>query len=64
MFSASEKRGPSKQINSCCMQLHQLMRSFRLLEKFKLFTAFYHLCELRSREDLVTGIVENLDYSM
>ena len=38
--------------------------SHRLLEKFKLFTAFYHLSELRSREDLITGIIENLDYSM
>lgn len=36
----------------------------RLLEKFKLFTAFYHLSELRSREDLIKGIIENLDYSM
>ncbi|KAI0755187.1 Rapamycin-insensitive companion of mTOR, N-term-domain-containing protein [Daedaleopsis nitida] len=35
-----------------------------LLEKFKLFTAFYHLSELRSREDLITGIIENLDYSI
>ena len=34
-----------------------------LLEKFKLFTAFYHLTELRSREDLLKGIIENLDYS-
>lgn len=33
-----------------------------LLEKFKLFTAFYHLTELRSREDLLKGIIENLDY--
>ncbi len=38
--------------------------SYRLLEKFKLFTAFYHLTELRSREDLTKGIIENLDYSM
>lgn len=37
---------------------------FRLLEKFKVFTAFYHLNELRSREDLIKGIIENLDYSM
>ncbi len=36
----------------------------RLLEKFKLFTAFYHLSELRGREDLIMGIIENLDYSM
>ncbi|KAI0917225.1 hypothetical protein AcW1_007525 [Taiwanofungus camphoratus] len=35
-----------------------------LLEKFKLFTAFYHLSELRSREDLIKGIIENLDYSI
>ncbi|KAK0188086.1 Rapamycin-insensitive companion of mTOR, N-term-domain-containing protein [Armillaria mellea] len=35
-----------------------------LLEKFKIFTAFYHLSELRSREDLIKGIIENLDYSV
>ncbi|KAG6916446.1 hypothetical protein DXG01_006774 [Tephrocybe rancida] len=35
-----------------------------LLEKFKVFTAFYHLSELRSREDLIKGIIENLDYSI
>ncbi len=38
--------------------------SYRLLEKFKVFTAFYHLSELRSREDLIKGIIENLDYNM
>jgi len=38
--------------------------TFRLLEKFKIFTAFYHLSELRSREDLMKLIIENLDYSM
>ena len=38
--------------------------SRRLLEKFKIFTAFYHLSELRSREDLMKLIIENLDYSM
>ena len=36
----------------------------RLMEKAKLFTAFYHLSELRSREDLIKGIIENIDYSM
>ncbi|KAL1715385.1 Rapamycin-insensitive companion of mTOR, N-term-domain-containing protein [Schizophyllum commune] len=35
-----------------------------LMEKFKVFTAFYHLSELRSREDLIKGIIENLDYSI
>ena len=38
--------------------------ALRLLEKFKIFTAFYHLSELRSREDLMKLIIENLDYSM
>ncbi|KAF6757410.1 Rapamycin-insensitive companion of mTOR, N-term-domain-containing protein [Ephemerocybe angulata] len=35
-----------------------------LLEKFHIFTSFYRLSELRSREDLMKGIVENLDYSV
>ncbi|CCL99718.1 uncharacterized protein FIBRA_01740 [Fibroporia radiculosa] len=35
-----------------------------LMEKFKLFTAFYHLSELRSREDLTTQIIEHLDYGI
>ncbi|KAF8645235.1 hypothetical protein AX16_008062 [Volvariella volvacea WC 439] len=34
-----------------------------LLEKFKVFTAFYHLSELKSREDLIKGIIEHLDYN-
>ncbi len=36
----------------------------RLMERFKFFTSFYHLSELRSREDLIKGIIENLDYSL
>lgn len=32
------------------------------MEKFKVFTAFYHMSELRSREDLIKGILENLSY--
>ncbi|KAL6304381.1 Rapamycin-insensitive companion of mTOR, N-term-domain-containing protein [Sparassis latifolia] len=35
-----------------------------LMEKFRLFTAFYRLSELRSREDLIKSIIENLDYSI
>jgi hypothetical protein len=35
----------------------------RLLEKHNVFTAFYHLSELRSREDLIKGIIDNLDYT-
>jgi len=36
----------------------------RLMEKFKIFTAFYHLSELRDREDLITAVITNLDYTM
>ncbi|KAJ6537472.1 Rapamycin-insensitive companion of mTOR, N-term-domain-containing protein [Mycena sp. CBHHK59/15] len=35
-----------------------------LLQKFKIFTAFYHLSELQNREDLIKGIIENLDYNI
>ena len=38
--------------------------SFRLLEKFKIFTALYHVSDLKSRDDLVKGIIDNIDYSM
>lgn len=34
------------------------------MEKFKLFTAFYHLSELRGREDLIKAMIDCLDYSM
>ncbi|CAA7271328.1 unnamed protein product [Cyclocybe aegerita] len=44
--------------------LSKFKDGIELLEKFKVFTAFYHLSELRSREDLIKGIVENLDYSI
>ncbi|KIM43166.1 hypothetical protein M413DRAFT_443978 [Hebeloma cylindrosporum] len=44
--------------------LSRLKEGIELLEKFKVFTAFYHLSELRSREDLIKGIIENLDYSI
>ncbi|KAG9304658.1 hypothetical protein G9A89_020222 [Geosiphon pyriformis] len=36
----------------------------RLLEKFKIFNTFYHLSELRSREDLIKVIITSLDYSL
>lgn len=44
--------------------LSQHKEGIELMEKFKIFTAFYHLSELRSREDLIKGIMENLDYSI
>ncbi|KAG8875681.1 hypothetical protein FRB97_004816 [Tulasnella sp. 331] len=34
-----------------------------LLERLKVFTAFYHIGELSGRQDLNKGIIENLDYS-
>lgn len=37
--------------------------TYRLLERFRLFTLFYHLGDLRSREDLVKAIINNLDYT-
>ena len=48
----------------CCLCFRILTGQPRLMEKAKLFTAFYHLSELRSREDLIKGIIENIDYSM
>ena len=47
-----------------CDTSSQSILHARLLEKFKVFTAFYHLSELRSREDLMKGIIENLNYDM
>ncbi|KAF9046606.1 Rapamycin-insensitive companion of mTOR, N-term-domain-containing protein [Panaeolus papilionaceus] len=44
--------------------LSKYKEGIELLEKFRIFTAFYHLSELRSREDLIKGIIENLDYSI
>ncbi|KAN0087521.1 Rapamycin-insensitive companion of mTOR, N-term domain containing protein [Tylopilus felleus] len=35
-----------------------------LMEKSKVFTAFYHLSELRNREDLITAVITNLDYTI
>ncbi|KAF5385668.1 hypothetical protein D9757_005476 [Collybiopsis confluens] len=35
-----------------------------ILQHYKIFTAFYHLSDLKSREDLIKGIIDNLDYSV
>ncbi|KAG7088365.1 hypothetical protein E1B28_012368 [Marasmius oreades] len=35
-----------------------------ILEKYNIFTAFYHLSDLKSREDLIKGIIESLDYNI
>jgi rapamycin-insensitive companion of mTOR len=36
----------------------------RLLERFRFFNSFYHLSELRSRDDIVRIIIECFDYTM
>ncbi|KAG8949781.1 hypothetical protein FRC04_008321 [Tulasnella sp. 424] len=36
---------------------------YSLMEKAKIFTTFYHISELKSREDLIKAIIENIDYT-
>ncbi|KZS93708.1 hypothetical protein SISNIDRAFT_454123 [Sistotremastrum niveocremeum HHB9708] len=43
--------------------LSKYPEGIELMEKSKIFTAFYHVSELKSREDLITAIIQNLDYS-
>ncbi|KAJ8080510.1 hypothetical protein PM082_017343 [Marasmius tenuissimus] len=42
--------------------LSKQKEGMEILEKYNIFTAFYHLSDLKSREDLIKGIIENLDY--
>lgn len=42
----------------------QSTEGIRLLERFKIFTSLYHLSELRSRDDIVKAVIENVDYSI
>lgn len=44
--------------------LSKHQKGIQLMEKFKFFTTFYHLCELRSRDDIIKLIIECFDYSM
>jgi hypothetical protein len=44
--------------------LSKHQKGIELLQKFKYFTSFYHLCELRSRDDIIKLIIECFDYSM
>ncbi|KAH7923835.1 hypothetical protein BV22DRAFT_1035895 [Leucogyrophana mollusca] len=44
--------------------LSKYPEGIELMEKSKIFTAFYHLSELRNREDLITSVITNLDYSI
>lgn len=43
--------------------ISKIPEGIELLERHKLFTSFYRISELRSREDLIKAIVEKLDYS-
>ncbi|GAA5864925.1 hypothetical protein JCM8547_004239 [Rhodosporidiobolus lusitaniae] len=43
--------------------LTQSAEGIRLLDQLKIFTAFYRISELRSRDDLVKLIIENMDYT-
>ncbi|KAG0139923.1 hypothetical protein CROQUDRAFT_111390 [Cronartium quercuum f. sp. fusiforme G11] len=44
--------------------LSRYPEGIKLMEKFKIFTSFYALCEMRSRDDLVKEVIENVDYSI
>ncbi|KAJ7069741.1 Rapamycin-insensitive companion of mTOR, N-term-domain-containing protein [Mycena amicta] len=44
--------------------LSKTKEGIELLQKFAIFTAFYHVCELKEREDMVKNIIENLDYNI
>ena len=44
--------------------LTQSVEGVRLLERFRLFTPLYHLSELRSRDDIIKAVIENVDYTI
>ena len=44
--------------------LSKTSEGVRLMERFKLYTVYYHLTELRSRDDLIKSIVESMDYNL
>lgn len=48
----------------CALQRHLTLLECRLLEHFKIFTAFYRISELRSRDDLIKAIIRNVDYTL
>ncbi|KAG8904203.1 hypothetical protein FRB99_002106 [Tulasnella sp. 403] len=43
--------------------LSKYPEGIELMERFKMFTSFYHISELKSREDLIKSIIENIDYT-
>ncbi|KAH9815957.1 Rapamycin-insensitive companion of mTOR, middle domain-containing protein [Melampsora americana] len=44
--------------------LSRYPEGIKLMEKCKIFTSFYALCEMRSRDDLMKEVIENIDYSI
>ncbi|KAI9321769.1 Rapamycin-insensitive companion of mTOR, middle domain-containing protein [Dichotomocladium elegans] len=44
--------------------LSKYKEGVRLLEKFKIFSLFYQLSELRNRDDLKIAIITNMDYTL
>ncbi|PWY98657.1 hypothetical protein BCV70DRAFT_178261, partial [Testicularia cyperi] len=40
------------------------VEGIRLLERFKIFTPLYRLSELRSRDDILKAVIENVDYTI
>lgn len=44
--------------------LSKYSEGLKLMEKAKIFTLFYHLTDLKSREDIVTAMIENLSYEV
>ncbi|GAK67572.1 cytosolic regulator pianissimo [Moesziomyces antarcticus] len=44
--------------------LTQSSEGIKLLERCRIFTPLYHLSELRSRDDIVKAVIENVDYSI
>ena len=63
----TEKRFAATLVSGYFNMLGVLSRhseGLKLMEKAKIFTLFYHLTDLRSREDIVTAAIENLSYEM
>lgn len=44
--------------------LTQSTEGIKLLERCRIFTPLYHLSELRSRDDIVKAVIENVDYTI
>lgn len=59
-FAATVVSGYFKMLGT----LSKHSEGLKLMERAKIFTLFYHLTDLRSREDIVTAAIENLSYDV